>query len=98
MTEPTNFDFRKWFDNILPEMLRPAKQIVAMDRQHIPMLIIFGYDGHMMPIGIPQFGDLGTKEATTALQQKLGAKTDTIAAAVFISEVWTVSNKDVEPG
>lgn len=92
--EPVGFDFRAFLAEKVEHMLVPAKAVIAKDEQHIPLLILWPYDGTdalpaLMPIA-GEFGSRITKDIVAHMQKSFASQIDRIAMAVFVSEVWTV--------
>lgn len=93
MHEPVGFDFRKWFERILPQLIERSQAVVSSGEEHLPMMLLFGYRAdHVVAVGIPDFGSIESKDIVANLQKALAADVAHVAAVVFLSEVWTVES------
>jgi hypothetical protein len=94
MHEPIGFDFRKWLDKLLPKLIDGAQKIVSSGDQHSPMLLVCGYGGEVMPVGVADFGSIESKDVVAGLQKSLARNVDAVAGVIFISEIWTLISDD----
>ena len=93
MHEPLGFDFRKWFEGILPKLIERSQIVISSGESHIPILILFGYgDDEIVPVAVPDFGSIDSKELVANLHQSMAADVAKFAGVIFLSEVWTVAS------
>jgi hypothetical protein len=91
MNKPKVFDFRQWFDDLLPKLIKVSQAIMDTGEEVTPMLLIYGHkENQLVPVAIPQFGDTDSKNLVAGLQKSLAEDVVNVAGVVFISEIWTV--------